>query len=123
MSFTMQFTLKYAITRVDDGGLQILAIAAPESTASPVSIDNGPLTWSPPLEQYGPMLQNQSFANFQRNLGLYNTAFLNGLAGQHKLFLPGAGDYLCNNVMFSKRGDLLTNLVFNGYVIEQEMTL
>jgi hypothetical protein len=115
MSFTMKYQLNFAVTRVDNGGLQILATTAPQVQNGDVNWQQSEsVTWTPPLDQYGQNLQQWAFSNFQANLGYYEQAFLNGLAGQNKLVLPGAGDYLCSNVMLTDAGDLVTNLAFNG---------
>jgi len=111
----MTYTLAFAAVRVDTGVLQIMATAPPQVEEGAVNWNNSDtVRWTPPLADFGKSLQDYAFSVFQRSLGSYEQAFLKGLAGQNKLVLPGSGDYLCNKVMFSKRGDLLTNLVFNG---------
>lgn len=111
----MQYQLNFAVTRVDDGGLQILSTTAPQVTNGDVNTSQSEgQIWTPPLDQYGRTLQQTAFSQFQANLNYYQTAFVNGLAGQNKLILPGAGTYLCNNVMFTNAGDFTTNLFFNG---------
>ncbi|EEU35081.1 uncharacterized protein NECHADRAFT_82426 [Fusarium vanettenii 77-13-4] len=115
MSFTMQFTLVYVAQRVDDGGVQILQSGTTEVTKGPVkTYHSDGVKWTPTLDEYGATLQTSAAAAFQAQLGQYQAALLEGLAGQHKLFLPGGGSYLCNQVMFNAAGDLLTNLAFNG---------
>ncbi|RSL48510.1 hypothetical protein CEP54_012868 [Fusarium duplospermum] len=115
MSFTMQFTLVYVAQRVDDGGVQILQSGTPEVTKGPVkTYHSSGVKWTPSLGEYGATLQTYPASVFQAQLGQYQAALLEGLAGQHKLFLPGGGSYLCNQVMFNAAGDLLTNLAFNG---------
>lgn len=114
----MGFSLDYAVTRVDSGGLQILATGAGvQITPSNVEFDGD--DWSPPWAPYGQWLQSRIASTFSSMLGYYKDQFLGALAGQHKLILPGAGSFLCNQVMFSAQGDLLTNLAFNGQVNRQ----
>lgn len=116
MNFDMTFSLDYAVTRVDSGVLQILPYGnGIQITPSNVEYDHSDnCEWTPPWEGYGQQIQTQTTAAFTSYLNSYETEFKSALAGQHKLVLPGAGDYLCNQVMFSAAGDLLTNLAFNG---------
>lgn len=111
----MQYTLTYVAQRVDDGGVQILQSGATTVNKGPVNtFHSNNVIWTPAWDQYGAGLQASAAAYFQAQLGQYQQAFLEGLAGQNKLFLPGGGAYLCNQVMFNADGDLLTNLAFNG---------
>ncbi|KAI5461886.1 hypothetical protein BGZ63DRAFT_356267 [Mariannaea sp. PMI_226] len=123
MDFTMQYTLTYVAQRVDDGGVQILQSGATQIDKSTVNTyHSDSVIWTPPWDQYGSGLQSYAATAFQSKLGQYQQAFLEGLAGQNKLFLPGSGSYLCNQVMFNNDGDLLTNLAFNGAAPPGKMT-
>ncbi|GIK05329.1 hypothetical protein Aspvir_009436 [Aspergillus viridinutans] len=113
MSFTMQYKLNFAVTRVDDGGLQILCTSSRVSKG-PVSYHTENINWTPAWDVIGHMCQDSAGGSFERSLEVYRDNLLNDLAGVNKLILPGAGDYLCSNVMFTKPGALVTNLAYNG---------
>jgi len=111
----MSYTLNYALTRVDDGSLQILHTSTPQVANGPVQhSQSSGQTWTPPLQDYGTDLQQAAFSTFTNALGAYQKALEDSLAGIHKLILPGGGSFLCYNVAFTNAGDLITNLYFNG---------
>ncbi|KAJ6111871.1 hypothetical protein N7523_007932 [Penicillium sp. IBT 18751x] len=112
----MGFSLDYAVTRVDSGGLQILPTGkGVQITPSNVEYDHTDnVDWTTPWDVFGGEVQRQISSTFSNSLHSYEKEFQSALSGQHKLILPGAGEYLCNQVMFSAMGDLLTNLAFNG---------
>jgi hypothetical protein len=118
MNFNMVFSLDYIVTSVDSGGLQITSTGQGVKI-TPSDVDYGhsdSVSWEPPWDFVGQFMQRVIMVDFNGYLDSYRNEFLTALHNQHKLILPGVGEYLCNQVTFSTAGDLLTNLAFNGYV-------
>ena len=53
---------------------------------------------------------------FDQHIGRLENDLTNALSNQHKLFLPGNGVFLMQDVLFNIRSDLLATLYYNGQV-------
>jgi hypothetical protein len=113
MSCAATCLVRYKATNIDDGGLQIQRLEDPKFDIGDVDYHvPATIKWEPPWSGYAKSVMGDAYYNFGNVARRCETNILNSLNGQHKFILPGAGDYICGNVSFNKRGDLLVNLSF-----------
>lgn len=113
MRFEIEWSISLAMASVEDGGLQFQVVKG--SDVVDVTHDQGGgMRWGRSPGDIAQDWKEMIEGGLKSSLGKVADKLLNGLADQHRLFLPGKGSYLMNNPIWSKEGDLLVNLNWNG---------
>ncbi|KAK0657829.1 hypothetical protein B0T16DRAFT_69071 [Cercophora newfieldiana] len=121
MTGTQPFSITYRLCGIDSGvesgGLQVVRdpgtrfpdpIIKTSGPSGAVRIDN----W----EDFCQKTTDNVASSIIQKLGLVDGALLRDLKGVNRFFLPGAGVFNFARPMFNKRGDMVTNLSYTGWV-------
>jgi hypothetical protein len=116
-SITLDWHINLGLGVVGDGGLQIARISDPPGTDAITvtgrSSSEG-LDWNTPWSEYEEHIRQGMDDFFQSQLSNVENTLIDGLAHQHKLFLPASGTFLMEDAEFNARGDLIAFLHYNG---------
>ncbi|KAE8419608.1 hypothetical protein BDV36DRAFT_307579 [Aspergillus pseudocaelatus] len=113
MRFGISWSISLVMSSVEDGGLQF-QVVKDSDVVEVTHVKEGGMRWGQPPEEIAEEWKNDIKGGLRRSLDRVADKLLNGLADQHRLFLPGKGSYLMNNPIWGKEGDLLVNLNWNG---------
>lgn len=117
MAATQPFKMVYRICGVDKGGLQVVRDPGEKYPEPDIDI-SGPSgvvrigDWS----KFCHAVIENLLSSMEMKMNVIDHAFLTNLKGANRLFLPGAGVFNFTRPLFNKRGDMVTNVAYMGWV-------